>query len=55
MNSHTLRLQSECAGLQRCAGDAAQFSEQTYFLHQVRSCAYDIAKATKQLVTKFQY
>jgi len=54
MNSHTLRLQSECAGLQRCAGDSAQFSEQAY-LQQVRLCAYHIAKATKQLVTKFQY
>ncbi|KDR18062.1 ARF GTPase-activating protein GIT2 [Zootermopsis nevadensis] len=55
MNNNTLRLQSECAGLQRCAGNATQFSEQAYFLQQVRSCAYDIAKATKQLVTKFQY
>jgi len=55
MNSHTLRLQSECAGLQRCAVDSAQFSEQAYFMQQVRSCAYGIAKATKQLVTKFQY
>ncbi|XP_033610986.1 ARF GTPase-activating protein GIT2 isoform X2 [Cryptotermes secundus] len=55
MNNNTLRLQLECADLQRCAGSGTQVSEQTYFLQQVRSCAYDIAKATKQLVTKFQY
>jgi hypothetical protein len=55
MNNNTLRLQLECADLQRCAGSGTQLSEHTYFLQQVRSCAYDIAKATKQLVTKFQY
>jgi hypothetical protein len=55
MNNNTLRLQLECADLQRCAGSGTQLSQQTYFLQQVRSCAYDIAKATKQLVTKFQY
>ncbi|PSN45039.1 ARF GTPase-activating protein GIT2 [Blattella germanica] len=55
MHNNSLRLQSECAGLQRSVGDAGQVSEQAFYLQQVRSCAYDIAKATKQLVTMFQY
>ena len=54
MNSHTLRLQLDCAGLQRSVGDTVQLSEQD-FRQQVRMCAYEIAKATKQLVTMFQY
>ncbi|KAG8233086.1 hypothetical protein J437_LFUL013086 [Ladona fulva] len=29
--------------------------DRAHFLQQVRSCAYDIAKATKTLVTKFQF
>ncbi|KAJ9596708.1 hypothetical protein L9F63_012266, partial [Diploptera punctata] len=55
MNSNSLRLQSECAGLQRSAGEGVQLTEQDYFRQQVRICAYEIAKATKQLVTIFQY
>ncbi|XP_066997754.2 ARF GTPase-activating protein GIT2 isoform X3 [Anabrus simplex] len=54
LNSNTGRLQTECAGLQKCTADASQVAERAFFLQQVRSCAYDIAKATKQLVTKFQ-
>lgn len=52
LNSNTGRLQTECAGLQRCMGDVGQVAERAFFLQQVRSCAYDIAKATKQLLAR---
>lgn len=51
LNGNTGRLQAECSGLQRCTGDAEHID---HCLQQVRSCAYDIAKATKLLVTQFQ-
>ncbi|XP_043274265.1 ARF GTPase-activating protein GIT1 [Venturia canescens] len=51
LNGNTGRLQAECAGLQRCTNDAEHMDR---CLQQVRSCAYDIAKATKLLVTQFQ-
>ncbi|XP_046826383.1 ARF GTPase-activating protein GIT1 isoform X2 [Vespa crabro] len=51
LNGNTGRLQAECSGLQRCTGDAEHIG---HCLQQVRSCAYDIAKATKLLVTQFQ-
>lgn len=44
--SNTSRLQSDCAGLQSSMGP-----ERSIFLQQVRATAYDIAKATKQLVS----
>lgn len=44
--SNTARLQTDCAGLQNSMG-----TERTMFLQQVRATAYDIAKATKQLVS----
>ncbi|XP_049863652.1 ARF GTPase-activating protein GIT1 isoform X2 [Schistocerca gregaria] len=47
LNGNTARLQTICANLQRCTGE----TDRSYYLQQVRSCAYDIAKATKQLVT----
>ncbi|XP_034950265.1 ARF GTPase-activating protein GIT1 [Chelonus insularis] len=51
LNGNTGRLQAECAGLQRCSNDTEHTDR---CLQQVRSCAYDIAKATKLLVTHFQ-
>lgn len=51
LNGNTGRLQAECAGLQRCTSDPDHMDR---CLQQVRSCAYDIAKATKLLVTQFQ-
>ncbi|XP_047354769.1 ARF GTPase-activating protein GIT1 isoform X3 [Vespa velutina] len=51
LNGNTGRLQAECSGLQRCTGDLEHIG---HCLQQVRSCAYDIAKATKLLVTQFQ-
>lgn len=44
--SNTTRLQTDCTGLQNSMG-----TERNMFLQQVRSTAYDIAKATKQLVS----
>lgn len=51
LSGNTGRLQAECAGLQRCTSDPDHMDR---CLQQVRSCAYDIAKATKLLVTQFQ-
>ncbi|XP_026674278.1 ARF GTPase-activating protein GIT1 isoform X2 [Ceratina calcarata] len=51
LNGNTGRLQAECSGLQRCTSDSEHMDR---CLQQVRSCAYDIAKATKLLVTQFQ-
>ncbi|XP_076665674.1 ARF GTPase-activating protein GIT1 isoform X2 [Andrena cerasifolii] len=51
LNGNTGRLQAECSGLQRCTSDVEHMDR---CLQQVRSCAYDIAKATKFLVTQFQ-
>lgn len=51
LNGNTGRLQAECSGLQRCTSDIEHMDR---CLQQVRSCAYDIAKATKLLVTQFQ-
>nr|CAD7402465.1 unnamed protein product [Timema poppensis] len=53
LTGSTARLQTECAGLQYSTRETLHSSERTFFLQQVRSCAYDIAKATKQLVTKY--
>lgn len=44
--NNTARLQTDCSGLQNSSG-----TERTIYLQQVRSTAYDIAKATKQLVS----
>ncbi|GLH03996.1 ARF GTPase-activating protein GIT2 [Gryllus bimaculatus] len=55
LNSNTGRLQTECAGLQRCMADVSQIAERAFFLQQVRSCAYDIAKATKQLLARHSH
>jgi len=41
LNTSTVRLQAECAGLENSA-------------ERVRSCAYNMAKATRQLLTRFQ-
>ncbi|XP_066589482.1 ARF GTPase-activating protein GIT1 [Prorops nasuta] len=51
LNGNIGRLQTECSGLERCNGDNEQIK---CCLQQVQSCAYDIAKATKLLVTQFQ-
>lgn len=44
--TNTTRLQTDCAGLQSSMG-----TDRALYLQQVRSTAYDIAKATKQLVS----
>ncbi|XP_034252632.1 ARF GTPase-activating protein GIT2 [Thrips palmi] len=44
--NNTARLQADCAGLQNSMG-----TDRSIFLQQVRSTAYDIAKATKVLVS----
>lgn len=51
LNGNTGRLQTECVSLERCSGDSEHTKR---CLQQVRCCAYDIAKATKLLVTHFQ-
>ncbi|XP_058797903.1 ARF GTPase-activating protein GIT2 [Phymastichus coffea] len=51
LNGNTGRLQAECSALQRCTSDLDHMDR---CLQQVRSSAYDIAKATKLLVTQFQ-
>ncbi|KAJ8679879.1 hypothetical protein QAD02_015666 [Eretmocerus hayati] len=51
LNGNTGRLQAECTALQRCTSDPDHLDR---CLQQVRSSAYDIAKATKLLVTQFQ-
>lgn len=51
LNGNTGRLQAECTALQRCTSDTDHMDR---CLQQVRSSAYDIAKATKLLVTQFQ-
>ncbi|XP_057320992.1 ARF GTPase-activating protein GIT1 [Microplitis mediator] len=51
LNGNTGRLQTECASLERCTNDSEHTKR---CLQQVRCCAYDIAKATKLLVTHFQ-
>ncbi|KAK0095721.1 hypothetical protein PV326_007594 [Microctonus aethiopoides] len=51
LNGNTGRLQAECAALQRSINNTDHTER---CLQQVRSCAYDIAKATKLLVTHFQ-
>ncbi|CAD6205661.1 GSCOCG00009954001-RA-CDS [Cotesia congregata] len=51
LNGNTGRLQTECVSLERCTGDSEHTKR---CLQQVRCCAYDIAKATKLLVTHFQ-
>ncbi|KAL7286050.1 hypothetical protein TKK_0019658 [Trichogramma kaykai] len=52
LNGNTGRLQAECSALQRCTSDPDHMDR---CLQQVRSSAYDIAKATKLLVTQFQF
>ncbi|KAB0795589.1 hypothetical protein PPYR_12428 [Photinus pyralis] len=46
------RLMNECTSLQLCSknGDTQKVE---YYLHQVRLCAYEIAKDTKVLVTQY--
>ncbi|XP_014214077.1 ARF GTPase-activating protein GIT1 [Copidosoma floridanum] len=50
LHGNTGRLQAECTALQRCTSDVEHMDR---CLQQVRSSAYDIAKATKLLVTQF--
>lgn len=45
----TARLQVECGGLQR-ASRLGQATQTETYLHLVRTCAYDIAKATKLIL-----
>lgn len=54
LNLNTGQLQTECASLKRILTTNTTQVDHSYFLHQVRTCAYEMASATKQLVTKFQ-
>lgn len=50
--NHTSQLQIECSKLQQSAA-AGEGVDLDYYIQKVRSCAYDIAKSTKALVTRF--
>lgn len=53
LNINTSTIQSECANLQRALNSENPTNIDMY-LQQVRNCAYNLAKATKILVTQFQ-
>lgn len=53
LTSNTSAIQSECTNLQR-ALTAENPANIEIYLQQVRNCAYNLAKATKTLVTQFQ-
>lgn len=53
LNINTSLIQAECTSLQRAlSSDNSTYVE--HYLQQVRNCAYNLAKATKTLVTQFQ-
>lgn len=53
LNINTNAIQAECTNLQR-ALSVDNPTNVELFLQQVRNCAYNLAKATKTLVTQFQ-
>lgn len=53
LNSNTSAIQAECTKLQRALSTENPTNVELY-LQQVRNCAYNLAKATKILVTQFQ-
>ena len=53
LNYNTSAIQAECTNLQRALSTENPTNIELY-LQQVRNCAYNLAKATKTLVTQFQ-
>jgi G protein-coupled receptor kinase interactor 2 len=53
LNTNTSAIQAECTNLQRALSTENPTNIELY-LQQVRNCAYNLAKATKTLVTQFQ-
>jgi G protein-coupled receptor kinase interactor 2 len=53
LNFNTNAIQAECTNLQRALSTENPANIELY-LQQVRNCAYNLAKATKTLVTQFQ-
>ncbi|KAG5678630.1 hypothetical protein PVAND_008286 [Polypedilum vanderplanki] len=53
LNVNTTAIQNECANLQRALNSENPTNIDVH-LQQVRNCAYNLAKATKTLVTQFQ-
>lgn len=53
LNQNTSAIQAECTNLQRALSTENPANIELY-LQQVRNCAYNLAKATKTLVTQFQ-
>lgn len=53
LNQNTSAIQAECTNLQRALNTENPANIELY-LQQVRNCAYNLAKATKTLVTQFQ-
>lgn len=54
LNSNTCAIQAECTNLQRALSSSENPTNVEIYLQQVRNCAYNLAKATKALVTQFQ-
>jgi G protein-coupled receptor kinase interactor 2 len=53
LNANTAAIQTECANLQRALSLDGPSNVEVH-LQAVRNCAYNLAKATKTLVTQFQ-
>lgn len=53
LNMNTNSIQNECTNLQRALNTENPTNIEVH-LQQVRNCAYNLAKATKTLVTQFQ-
>lgn len=53
LNQNTGHLQKDCAGLQHSIQTNDTASVELY-MQEVRNCAYNLAMATKMLVTQFQ-
>lgn len=53
LNQNTGHLQKDCAGLQQSIKTNDTPSIDLY-MQEVRNCAYNLAMATKMLVTQFQ-
>lgn len=54
LNVNTSSIQAECINLQKALTSSENSTNVELHLQQVRNCAYNLAKATKTLVTQFQ-
>lgn len=54
LNQNTSAIQAESTNLQRALMNSENPANVEIYLQQVRNCAYNLAKATKTLVTQFQ-